>query len=206
MNNPGNMLPKKCCAKCGFLYGYTDVFVSTADQAIFDPDLFRGAHFDKLSVITHQENVSTYPKMSGSGISHYKFEKLKSINCFQQIFAPLPIIARDAHSAETAIKGILKHIRADRSECEYFVPHHSGFSAKEHAEIRLQEQREEAQREYQDQWNELLHKAHEQEEVHRKWNLVITIVLGIVATVLTVAQIIIPSLQWLYDNGIIKPR
>ncbi len=136
---------KICCVNCGFFYGFTDVYVSGRDEAVFDPDVFRDEQFqvnrernypDKGIVISNN-SIRTY----NGGVGRYQFSNLKSIRCLHVIFAPEPIKVTDDRNAQNEGEKILRIIREDRSETcrDVFFRHHPGLSPKEHVERQLQE-------------------------------------------------------------------
>ena len=182
MNNQETTLPEKCCAKCGFFYGHTTKSVSRVTDAVFDPDILRNETF--LENIAkenrnHQMVISTYRKPESGTLQANHLYKDATFYCFHRRFSQKRININSDNQLDTVIKEIHDLTRTDREQLcgEYFFPYRPGFSAKEHAEIRLQEKREAVLDEY---W----------ERDNFRENL-----LGIITIILTITSI---NLAYLY--------
>ena len=152
-----SILPEKCCAKCGFFYAIAKD-VELPIEVIFDPDLIRAtANLPGDGDISsmHHRNTVGFSNTKSKTIT-YTLGNTKSLNCLWNIYS-YPIDLRATRSGENTRNDVRELISKDRkNECEeYFFPYHPGFSSKEHLEIRLQEQRDQQQREFQERQNNL---------------------------------------------------
>ena len=141
-------LPEKYCARCGFLYGVSNLSMLEPKDMRFDPDLLRSDASKVLGEFEFDERISSYKHLNKKGgIEGYTFGGLNSLNCLYNVFPALDInIYSGAEKENWEIKDKLTQIQVDRAKtdppCPHFFPYRPGFSAKEHSEIQMQQKRE----------------------------------------------------------------
>ncbi|MCB9134224.1 MAG: hypothetical protein H6636_02290 [Anaerolineales bacterium] len=177
MNDQEITLPEKCCAKCGFLYAVNSIASNPSDE-IIDPDLLRlnGGKRYQADLAAEELTLKPYRLAGGAGLRPIRWQSVDLIACLQNKFDTIHIHTRKAHPDLNAVETAYQTVFHDRADCSDFFSYHPGFSAKEHAEIRLQEKREAVLDEY---W----------ERDNFREN-----VLGIITLVLTIASIILAYL------------
>lgn len=162
------ILPKKCCANCGYLYGVSRRF-RLPQEIIFDPDLLRDAEYPPPPMTFKGEGE---PGIIGSG--YYSFEKqvpvfggrpletttmidnypytwasTSQICCYHKKFVPIYIFeATSGYSAKEALTSYpesidhtLFTIRQDRTDCTGYFAYLPGFTPQQHVQIQLEEDR-----------------------------------------------------------------
>jgi hypothetical protein len=145
-------LSEKCCARCGFLYGLADG-ASTSTEAVFDPDLIRSPDYPQKSgqkqgyspsiiasrPYTKQVSHHTHPR-----VNEHTWSNTKTLCCYLNKIDPLQSIGPVEEPAASPLwKWIEDAIRSDRESCDGFFSYHPGYTAAQHSELRLEEQRAE---------------------------------------------------------------
>ena len=192
MNDQESPIPEKCCAKCGFMYAISSGNIN-AESAIFDPDILRRNEFHITPHLTANSTISRNVISEKDITRRHQLKDLHFIGCLANIhpgnsFDPGGNLGEKSVSEAERMINLLRENRS--SSCEkHFFPYHPGFSAKEHAEIRLQDQRDTHQQEFQERWNTILHNAEQywqkKEDNFRQFNVVVILVNLVITIVLT---------------------
>jgi hypothetical protein len=158
-----SILPEKCCAKCGFLYGVVSNCVNPND-AIFDPDLLRSTDYTTKNPyeyayprgIISSKLYNYRVRLIGPGrsqtetlkINYYSWMDVRTFCCYWKVFDDFHILWSygrkiDDDDRLLTVPGesdnIISIFRTDRKDCNYFFQYLPGFSPQQHAE-RCQEE------------------------------------------------------------------
>ena len=199
--NDQDTVPEICCAKCGFLYA-----LNRDGGKIFDPDLIRKPNYITENSNTENFEISTqFLAAQRPGMWQDPFRLI----CFEDVVQPFTSRPRERKERIKATEDFLTKDRAlGENICTKFFPYHPGFSPKEHAEIQLQEKREQEQQEFQERqnklflqlettaaerdlfWKQKIEKADQKEDRDRSLDRWITIIFAVLATIISFINLI----------------
>jgi hypothetical protein len=214
-------LPEKCCAKCGFLYGFARRPANRED-AIFDPDLLRvddiqrqympGGYSRGVITSLPYARVQRYTDRSEKVlVENFTWAHTEFIGCYWRKFIhKVPslhkqVVYDDEESRYVPIgfDDVVSTIRQDRSrDCDRYFLYHPGLAPKQHAEFQLEEARaERALKQEQEltkwsgHWQEMMHELERKRgEQETRWKEIETS-LTKAATWLTVGLLVFAAIQ-----------
>ena len=220
-NSP--ILPTRCCAKCGFLYGLAANPASHGD-AVFDPDRIRDnsypPQFGKSpGLITSLPYVSQECRITVDHNSLKETIELEpievrelgwadtvSICCYKNLFPNIYVERKPYQGTQIAYREyvenaspnnrdkILLEIRKDRQDCSGFFMHHFGYSPSQHIQLALEERRTQRQEEHERRLNEWIKYQDEKWERYKIYVAVAALFVSVVTVFVAFATAMIQPL------------